>query len=73
MWHAFRQALRELGYVEGQKIAYEYRYGEAPRSLIAHQLTSAMLNSTPGSSKASDLNNVACKERLKHHLELCIQ
>jgi hypothetical protein len=26
----FRQALRELGYVEGQNIAYEYRYGEVP-------------------------------------------
>ena len=24
MWQAFRQALRELGYVEGQNIAYEY-------------------------------------------------
>jgi hypothetical protein len=22
--------LRELGYVEGQNIAYEYRYGEGP-------------------------------------------
>ena len=28
MWQPFRQALRELGYVEGQNIAYEYRYGE---------------------------------------------
>jgi putative tryptophan/tyrosine transport system substrate-binding protein len=26
MWQPFRQALRELGYVEGQNIAYEYRY-----------------------------------------------
>src|SRR5919201_714685 len=25
---AFRQGLRELGYVEGQSIAIEYRYGE---------------------------------------------
>jgi putative tryptophan/tyrosine transport system substrate-binding protein len=34
MWQAFRQALRELGYVEGQNIAYEYRYGEgAPERL----------------------------------------
>src|SRR5438105_12073205 len=36
MWQAFRQALRELGYVEGQNIAYEYRYGEgAPDRLLA--------------------------------------
>jgi len=27
MWQAFRQALRELGYVEGQTINFEYRYG----------------------------------------------
>ena len=26
MWHNFRQALREFGYVEGQSINYEYRY-----------------------------------------------
>ena len=36
MWQAFRQALRELGHVEGQNIAYEYRYGEgAPDRLAA--------------------------------------
>src|SRR5260370_24700511 len=36
MWQAFRQALRELGYVEGRNIAYEYRYGEgAPDRLAA--------------------------------------
>jgi putative ABC transport system substrate-binding protein len=28
MWQPFRQALHEFGYVEGQNIAYEYRYGE---------------------------------------------
>src|SRR5262245_51280651 len=26
--NAFRQGLRELGYVEGQNIVHEYRYGE---------------------------------------------
>ena len=36
MWQAFRHALRDLGYVEGQNIAYEYRYGEgAPDRLAA--------------------------------------
>ena len=28
MWHSFRQALHELGYVEGQNVNYEYRYSE---------------------------------------------
>jgi hypothetical protein len=28
MWQPFRQALRELGYVEGQNIAYEYGRAE---------------------------------------------
>src|SRR5262245_29679512 len=27
----FRRALRELGYIEGQNIAIEYRYGEGKR------------------------------------------
>src|SRR5262245_16692869 len=27
MWQSFRQALREMGYIEGQTIDYEYRYG----------------------------------------------
>jgi len=36
MWQPFRQTLRELGYIEGQNIAYEYRYGEgAPDRLAA--------------------------------------
>src|SRR5919204_3482103 len=35
MWLAFRQALRELGYVEGQNIAYEYRYGEGAPDRLA--------------------------------------
>jgi len=29
MWHSFRQALREFGYVEGQSINYEYRDSES--------------------------------------------
>jgi putative tryptophan/tyrosine transport system substrate-binding protein len=28
MWHSFRQALHELGYVEGQSVNYEYRYSK---------------------------------------------
>jgi putative ABC transport system substrate-binding protein len=35
MWQAFRQALRELGYIEGQNIAYEYRYGEGEPDRLA--------------------------------------
>src|SRR5262245_11509544 len=30
-----RQALRELGYVEGQNVAIEYRYGEGKRDRLA--------------------------------------
>jgi len=26
IWNAFRQGLRDLGYLEGQNIAFEYRY-----------------------------------------------
>ncbi len=34
MWHSFRKALRELGYVEGQSVNYEYRYsGGVPERL----------------------------------------
>jgi putative ABC transport system substrate-binding protein len=35
MWQAFRQALRELGYIEGQSIAYEYRYGDGAPDRLA--------------------------------------
>ena len=35
MWQAFRQALRELGYVDGQNIAYEYRYGDGAPDRLA--------------------------------------
>ena len=30
-YESFRQGLRDLGYVEGQNIAIEYRFGEVPR------------------------------------------
>lgn len=32
---AIRSALRELGYIEGQNIAFEYRYGEGKRERFA--------------------------------------
>ena len=35
MWHSFRQALREFGYVEGQSIDYEYRYSEGVPGRLA--------------------------------------
>ncbi len=31
---AFRQGLRELGYVEGQNIVIDYRFGEGKRELF---------------------------------------
>jgi ABC-type uncharacterized transport system substrate-binding protein len=38
MWQAFRQALRELGYVEGQTVNYEYRYSNG----VPDRLTTVM-------------------------------
>jgi len=35
VWHSFRQALREFGYVEGQSINYEYRYSEGVPDRLA--------------------------------------
>jgi ABC-type uncharacterized transport system substrate-binding protein len=35
MWHSFRQALRKLGYVEGQSVNYEYRYSEGVPDRLA--------------------------------------
>jgi putative tryptophan/tyrosine transport system substrate-binding protein len=35
MWHSFRQALREFGYVKGQSINYEYRYSEGMPDRLA--------------------------------------
>jgi putative tryptophan/tyrosine transport system substrate-binding protein len=35
MWQPFRQALHDLGYVEGQNIAFEYRYGEGAPDRLA--------------------------------------
>ena len=35
MWHSFRQALRELGYIEGQSVNYEYRYSEGVPDRLA--------------------------------------
>jgi putative ABC transport system substrate-binding protein len=35
MWQPFRQALRGLGYIEGQNIAYEHRYGEGAPDRLA--------------------------------------
>src|SRR5215831_18645859 len=34
-WHSFRQALREFGYVEGQRVNYEYRYSEGVPDRLA--------------------------------------
>ena len=28
MWNAFRHGLRDLGYLEGQNIAFDYAYGD---------------------------------------------
>ena len=35
MWNAFRQGLRDLGYVEGQNIAFDYRYANGVPERLA--------------------------------------
>jgi putative tryptophan/tyrosine transport system substrate-binding protein len=35
MWHSFRRALRESGYVEGHSVNYEYRYSEGVPERLA--------------------------------------
>ena len=35
MWQAFRQALRKLGYIEGETVNYEYRYSEGVPDRLA--------------------------------------
>ena len=43
---AFRQGLRDLGYVEGKNIAIEYRYGEGKRERFA-DLAAEMVSLKP--------------------------
>src|SRR5262245_9472355 len=35
IWHSFRRGLRDLGYVEGQNIAFEYRYADGSPERLA--------------------------------------
>jgi len=35
MWNAFRQGLRDLGYLEGQNIAFDYRYADGAAGRLA--------------------------------------
>ena len=39
MWNAFRQGLRELGYLEGQNIAFEYRTADGVPERLAEAAT----------------------------------
>ena len=39
MWNAFRQGLRELGYLEGQNIAFEYRTSDGTPERLAEAAT----------------------------------
>ena len=34
-WNAFRQGLRDLGYLEGQNIAFDYAYGDGVPERLA--------------------------------------
>jgi putative ABC transport system substrate-binding protein len=35
MWNAFRHGLRELGYLEGQNIAFDYKYADGVPERLA--------------------------------------
>jgi putative tryptophan/tyrosine transport system substrate-binding protein len=39
MWNAFRQGLHDLGYLEGQNIAFEYRHADAVPERLAEAAT----------------------------------
>src|SRR5262249_23976885 len=39
MWNAFRQGLRDLGYLEGQNIAFEYRRADGAPDRLAEAAT----------------------------------
>ena len=39
MWNAFRQGLRDLGYLEGQNIAFEYRHADGVPERLAEAAT----------------------------------
>src|SRR5947207_8556744 len=59
-WNAFRQGLRDLGYLEGQNIAFEYAYGdgmperlaEAAAALIRRPVNVIVTFGTPASFAA---------------------
>src|SRR5215471_8569845 len=54
MWQAFRQALRELGYVEGQSIAYDYRYGDGAPELVRRPVDLIATYGTPATHAAKE-------------------
>ena len=43
-WNAFRHGLRDLGYLEGQNIAFDYAYGDGVPERLKRLLCSAALN-----------------------------
>ena len=62
MWNAFRHGLRELGYLEGQNIAFDYKYAhgvperlaKAAAELVRRPVELIATYSTPPSRAAKD-------------------
>src|SRR5262245_64429694 len=42
-WNAFRQGLRDLGYLEGQNIAFDYAYGDGAPERLAEAAAQLVL------------------------------
>src|SRR5262249_34792500 len=69
MWNAFRHGLRDLGYLEGQNIAFEYRYAgglpdRVPDSYRALPGQEAISLETPSLARRSPANGCSSSRRL---------
>ena len=52
-WNAFRHGLRDLGYLEGQNIAFDYAYGDGAPERLA-EAAAALRRNREKRSRSSD-------------------